>query len=101
MAEKKGFVSWERKTYQLRRIKSNMPKKTNKKVVKKVKAWAILSKTGKLENDAFFNGGDCCCAGEPQAVAIYDKKKTAEECIFYKENFIIAPCEIIIHLPNK
>jgi len=63
---------------------------------KKIKAWAVIDKHNKIEYDAKFNGGDCCCSGNPEAIAVYNKRQTAMDSLtkYYQPNYQIVRCTI-------
>lgn len=70
---------------------------------KKIKAWALIhpETASKIENEAYFNSGDCCCSAEPLSLAIYDKKRTAESVQEYYTYYHIVPIEITYALPKS
>ena len=55
----------------------------------------IQYETQCLENDAYFNGGDCFCSGTPEAVAIYESKKIAESASKWYTGYKIIKVKII------
>lgn len=77
-------------------VLNNMKKKT-------IKAWALIhpEMKGKIEYEAYFAGGDCCCAPEPESLAIYDKKHIAEGVQKAYSYYDIIPCTISYQLTNK
>ncbi len=82
-----------------------MPKKPKVLDVREMevkKMYAVIHVgTGKIEYDAYFNGSECCCSGEPEAVAIYDKKYTAEQCVYYNSAYKVVPVTILVPKAKK
>lgn len=68
---------------------------------KKKVLWAIINvKSNKIENESTFsNTYGCCCADEPEALAIYNKKNVAIENIKYsydEERYSLVKLEVVI-----
>lgn len=51
--------------------------KTPKVKTRTVKGYAIVY-GGEIENEAYFTDGGCCCADEPNSLAVYKHKRDAD-----------------------